>query len=860
MGWLRDLMQDADPPVPSFGRLAGLCLRHPAWPPHTRPRARSLASLFSKLDREVGLEWLTDRPEIRDILARVLKCSPAAVSPGAGGSVTTSPKPASRFRFHQARTARPLELTREPLPPGFPLELATPQRWNRHVWRCATAAEAELVACWLRARRLATVHTLGDLAPPPATPDPLQQISTQPELIVACSEQPLNTVNLTNRNICVVVPGFVDLRSLGTDWTTIPSPQCTAFARELAHWLAARSTTSAHYSASIVGRALEHAAEAGLIDGFDAALGLAQVLPEFTHDGQLPDWSDLATRVVERRFSLSSVATRNELQWLVNQAVPALVGLVRNALEDGALSWDAPRTAERWQSLVPVEFQRTADVEWARAALGGTSVSASDLERQIASAPSGAYRVFSAFEAAGLLMGAPTLTLGPRWLALWARSRAQNDLLTAGVTEWGRALLNPTGAGALRARLLEDLPRRPSILDAITDVDLDAGIEVVLAAETIFELVGHSVLRGEQFATDRLHALWLFQAATSLSLSPELVTPRALCSHRDPSAYGSWLLASWAIAERLPHARGLPVVNPWTTPQEVPERAMDAVFTCIDEQDDHAGGVPGLRAAAVSMTCRIWRNGASTPRHPLTIIARLFAEPTWEDFRELSTQPRLVSVLQQLSRDRFESIATTAWKLWSAAGRDSSGHALHPRSSFAAAFWPHVTDVALRTMLSEAHPFISDIPYEYLSLAAHRLLLLVGHDYPATAVATLPTSLVSAAVETWGRTKRDSSLRALWNACSQSVERELRLLVDAEEWTLVGTLFDEAPLSSAPTLLALVQRDVEAEGVSTPLPLLARAWLQVAATTPHPARLQAYSLLTEIEGQLGGLRAASELE
>ena len=60
MGWLRDLMLDAE--VPSFGALARSALLHSSWPDQTKAQPRSLAAMFSRFDRGMELDWLAARP------------------------------------------------------------------------------------------------------------------------------------------------------------------------------------------------------------------------------------------------------------------------------------------------------------------------------------------------------------------------------------------------------------------------------------------------------------------------------------------------------------------------------------------------------------------------------------------------------------------------------------------------------------------------------------------------------------------------------------------------------------------------------------------------------------------------------
>src|SRR5215217_4904173 len=72
MGWLRDLMHQAPTPVRSLGDLSRVALRSGDWPADTRMQPRSLAALFSKLDRDQELDWLGDRPGAQVALAKAL--------------------------------------------------------------------------------------------------------------------------------------------------------------------------------------------------------------------------------------------------------------------------------------------------------------------------------------------------------------------------------------------------------------------------------------------------------------------------------------------------------------------------------------------------------------------------------------------------------------------------------------------------------------------------------------------------------------------------------------------------------------------------------------------------------------------
>src|SRR4051794_4950465 len=79
MGWLRDSMHQMRGPHRSFGAVARAAVAHPSWPKDAKSQPRSLASLLSKLDRGMELQWLADRPPVQRVLAEVLGVSPSRV-------------------------------------------------------------------------------------------------------------------------------------------------------------------------------------------------------------------------------------------------------------------------------------------------------------------------------------------------------------------------------------------------------------------------------------------------------------------------------------------------------------------------------------------------------------------------------------------------------------------------------------------------------------------------------------------------------------------------------------------------------------------------------------------------------------
>ena len=62
MGWLRDLMSSAVPPLRSYDEFARQALLHSAWPESSRMKSRSLSALCSKLDKKSDLKYRVSLP------------------------------------------------------------------------------------------------------------------------------------------------------------------------------------------------------------------------------------------------------------------------------------------------------------------------------------------------------------------------------------------------------------------------------------------------------------------------------------------------------------------------------------------------------------------------------------------------------------------------------------------------------------------------------------------------------------------------------------------------------------------------------------------------------------------------------
>src|SRR3954463_11528016 len=126
MGWLRDLMDQSDSGCRSYGDLARAALENTDWPAESRMAERSLASIFSKLDRSQETDWLAERVGGPRGLSKVLGV-PLDDFRAPGTASSAAPRgDVRRLRLSSLRSARALDLVDEPLCPGLPKQVLTP--------------------------------------------------------------------------------------------------------------------------------------------------------------------------------------------------------------------------------------------------------------------------------------------------------------------------------------------------------------------------------------------------------------------------------------------------------------------------------------------------------------------------------------------------------------------------------------------------------------------------------------------------------------------------------------------------------------------------------------------------------------
>src|SRR5450631_2342286 len=346
MGWLRDLMDQSDSGCRSYGELARAALENSDWPTESRMAERSLASIFSKLDRNQEADWLAERVGVQRVLSKVLGVPLDDLrAPGspAAGAVRGDLR---RLRLSSLRYARALDLVEEPLCPGLPPVVLTPGAYRNTFWRAPSGSGRSLVGRFLQARGLAQVLEATTFE------EALTRLPEHGPVFIELSAQRLPLQRPPRSEVCVAG----DFEPRDPSWQVHASPDPASYLNELVAWVAQRLPADGRFDAK---RTLDwlqsEMLSSGVLDGLGAALGLCGLADELgvhTLHGKSPQ--KLAERFCRERLLATVDPEAAHASWLKRNGYEVLVSLGRRVLADSGAAWDEPRSLEGWLELVPL--------------------------------------------------------------------------------------------------------------------------------------------------------------------------------------------------------------------------------------------------------------------------------------------------------------------------------------------------------------------------------------------------------------------------------------------------------------------------------------------------------------------------
>src|SRR6478736_1167994 len=754
MGWLRDLMDQSDSGCRSYGDLARAALENGEWPAESRMAERSLASIFSKLDRNQEADWLAERVGVQRVLSKVLGV-PLDDVRAPGVQVGGAPRgDVRRLRLSSLRYARALDLVDEPLCPGLPPIALKPGAYERTFWKAPSGSGRSLVGRFLQARGLAHVIEADTFE------EALDHLPDRGPVFIELHAQRLTSLPAPPRpEVCVAA----DFDPRNPSWQVHASPTVDSYLDDLVDWVAARLPTDGRFDAALTRAWLrDEIQESGILDGLGAALGLCGLADEHgvqTLRGKSPQ--KLAERFCRDRLIATLEPEAAHAAWLKRNGYDVLVGLGHRLLADSDAAWDEPRSLEHWLELVPLEHQRDADLDWMRLSLSrvDSSIRPSDIEKAARKIPPGAFRIVRALQRAELLREATSqlkpsassearLTFAPRWFSNALRVDATRALVSGSTNDFGEALLRGHSAPSVARELVERLSERGSaFIDGVLELEGGDGAGHVAAVEMTFRAAGVALLSGAELSSDTLEALWDEVLEARLEFPGHLPCPRI--EYPDPESdallsRGIWYLAALAISGELGQRAGRrhPLLRPWKARQPHPElRAVCAIIArYLPTNDRDRPWV--LRAFSLISRLRseIGALGAlDSPEileRPSVILDEVMhGVLSWATVAGLTESVLGLPALQFLASDRgvpFSSVANAIWEAWDDAQRPARGaDFLATDSAHASWFWPHIPADLLEALLCDARA--SNIPYEAFGNAQWRAFIAALGTAPARA-------------------------------------------------------------------------------------------------------------------------------
>jgi hypothetical protein len=854
MGWLRELMAEAAPPVRSYGQLARAAIAHPAWPVDTRPQARSLASLFSKLDRNQELDWLADRPAAQAAIAEVLGTSLARVASALSGALVVTDTEQRQLRLDDVPFARALELDIEPLPPGVPELVLQPPRWDRLLWIAPSGAGRSLVGRWLSARGLAAhvdALTERDALASVAQSGPVflefHGVAAAQAFLEAGPRSP----------VCVAAP-FDDATDISAPpgFSVIRSPAPETFVDSLVRWLEPRLSPDGQFDAAGAVDVLYRAARDGNARTLGDLLGWAGLVDELgVRELARRGPQELARRYVARRMRMSQRADSSPVAWRA-EAYDLLVGMCRRAYMDSSLPWDAPRTLAEWAQLVPDEYQRTVDPGWLKVALARSASPSTlkEVDRALRDLPPGGYGVVNALKAAGLLrVTARGEALGPapRWLASWFATDARRELVAGSAFEWGEALLEPTAAGQVYAELAARVERdADAVIEDVLELEASSNPAHVAAVECVARAVGLALLTDTIEPPEGLVALW--DAAVSRVVDVHgAPAPRigGLSSSRPDLGTGAYLLALLRLSETLPSNEGRRhlQLRPWLVPRPASlTPVLDAILLFVSV----SGCPPALVDAAYALAARLLPQRREVPGfvpHMLERPALILDAVTrdcldWETAEATLAAPtgRGLTAVALQAGIPWPEISRAFFAAWTRAGQPDATRVLGGALG-CPDLWAHAPQEAMLQLIARAADPAA-IPWTTLSdetwlAALSRFSSLADHAAPwsgrgeATVAQRLTRDL-----------PRGAGAGAVWQHWPSAALAALATHLPRTPEPAAAFVEGVPPSAAGPVLEAIASwvRDT-----THPAPL--RPWLHKLVARRAPAWRSAYALLAEIE-------------
>lgn len=865
----------AEPPISSFGKLAELALDHPDWPAHTRPKPRSLSTLFSKLDRKQDLDWLRDRIEIQQLLGQLLKRSVTDIR-GAIGEVQYVAD--DRFlRLSDIRYARELDLTQEELPPGIPRTAIEPPSWAPTWWLAPPGSGRSMVATWLRSRGLS--HSVNI-----RSREELERLPTRGPLFIELdslleadelqlTQADLSALRAHQRPVCIAA-SFAPPPTLKLE--ILESAPPLDYLPELVDWVAERLDGSGHYQADRAEQWMRRVAiPAGAVTNFGDALGLLGMIDE-VHPRSLlaKSLDELGEHFVKRRVreanEKNSVSPR-----LSEEAFPALQECAARVLVSGKNALHAGHPVDEWTALLSSpQNEDVPDPEWFTAALRGAlgaQISRRDLRRAARKLQPGAFQLVRSLEAAQILVRSGQALsrdeegalrqLRPRWLVSLLSSRAAQEVLRLAPSQWGSVLW----VGHDAARLLEALLSAARLGDFSAPFSLADDFEAelppyVAALEASVIACGMAALEGYDVPDELIDDL-LNQSAECLLVLDGIPYPRLTLEQDGAGLFRNtfWRVAMLALCQKRPFP--LEHLDPIRTSSTPLRAAFARDLEQLLARDSPFGAMGSGRANGVltGLNDIIPRDVADTPAtlpRPTTLRFMDHFEEASPLLFESASRGCWLDYLVSFAMAQGKSERRVLSELWRHLASTPNPSAFFSDKELARKAWSNIPDTTLRERARAGLSVDWDalLPHQY----AEWLVATPEHRLPREAAERCPLDAALRCLEDKGASAfEDSALEALIGRGGARFSPFVKRALEGERLSELEALLQNTPRQASAALAQELPDTAHLLNLGTAQLRIVRLFLSRAVRERHPSYELCYQRLMSLEQGLSPLRRLS---
>lgn len=667
--------------IASYGSLARASLSHASWPVGAKVQERSLATMLSRFDRGIEVDWLSDRPVVQQVLAECLGCTVADIRAPLLRS-NDAPQAPRRVRFEVLPQAQALDLYEEGLPPGIPTLLTIPSAWDRAVWLRRPGDGATLVGQWLDARGRAEVKRVR------GWPQVLALPTVGPPLFVEILE-PL-CPNLDDwkpqRPVCLAAVQGESATAAWTQagWDLVHSLPIETTLRPIISWVVQRIGTQASFDVDLAEEWIrESLVQTGIVETFGDVIGWCGHLAEFGLEStSRRSHRQLLNALLKRALApLAKARDATASSW--SRKVPELlIAMAEHSLLLPDADLLSARPLESWVELLPEQDRVGPDLDWMKTHLSTSKViRARDLEKAAAQFPPGAHRWLGLLRDSGLLqpVNEQDYVLRPHYLARLCRHIANDSLIRGSSAVWGTALFHARSARAVWPELKHRVEiNAEALADSVLD-DLDEeNAGTVLALEATMIAAGMSLLSGKEIPPtiaeqliDESCALALEHPEQPHSLRIGLGTVDGVDSKT------LWWLSLIGLAEMPNHARRArpAALDPWSQ-KSPPAELVTLLDSLVAQLSGSASSRPAWALGAFLMLERLRQtigavfaptgrpHAALAPGIALDEIQHGVLE--WESMVPLLENELLFDVFTAMAAQRRVTAAVWAESFWNA--------------------------------------------------------------------------------------------------------------------------------------------------------------------------------------------------